>query len=298
MENQNNKEYEYKIYKIISKIEKDDELSSEELEENIEKKLKKALEKGAIDIFYSVTDEGYSFETKYNLKSEQLEFLIDDKVLEFYKLSLDEMTKIADKNAEEFHQDYSSLSLESENKKYWEKEKMEAQEFYKNKEIRESKNNGILDKVKDILGENKEEKIFRIISKDYELLKPESFHMDSFSYKNLNGLEENFKSKAKEALKNGKIDLFVEVTDEGYKFETKYNLKNEKIEVFIDGKLRESTKVKFNDLVKEAHLEKYEFHEKYTKLDLKSKKEGETKNSFLKNILKKEAKSKNNGMEL
>lgn len=294
-----NAEKKEKIYEIISKIyEKDEELLDKELEIKIDEVLEKALLNGKIDLFYTITDDGSDFQTIYNLKKEQLEFFIDNEIQETYKLPLNEMIEIADMDGEEFHQEYSSLSLDSKNEKEFENEEIEAKEFYKNQEIRENRNKGVLDKVKNIFFENKEEQIFRIISRNYELLKPEQFHPDLFSFKNVNDLEREFKNEAKESLKNGEIKLFSAITNEGYKFETKYNLKNEKIEVFIGGKLKEATKLKFNDLVEDSHLEKHKFHEKYTKLNLESKKEEKLKNSFLKNVLKKEAKSKKSGLEL
>lgn len=99
-----------KTYIIIEKIYENDDLSQKE----IDLKVENALEKGTIGVFYSETEQGYSFETKYNLREEQLEFLIDSKVQEIYELPINEMVKISDMDAEEFHQEFSSLSLESE----------------------------------------------------------------------------------------------------------------------------------------------------------------------------------------
>lgn len=99
-----------KIYAIIEKIYENEDLS----EKDLDLKVDKAIEKGTIGVFYSETEQGYSFETKYNLRKEQLEFLIDSKVQEIHELPINEMVKISDMDAEEFHQEFSSLSLESE----------------------------------------------------------------------------------------------------------------------------------------------------------------------------------------
>ena len=104
------KNIEDKIYEIIEKMYENDDLS----DKNIALKVEESLEKGNIEIFYSETDQGYSFETKYNLKEEQLEFLIDEKIQEVYKLPINEMIEIADMDKEEFHQEFSSLSLDLE----------------------------------------------------------------------------------------------------------------------------------------------------------------------------------------
>lgn len=99
-----------KIYEIIEKIYENDDLSEKE----IDLKVDKAIEKGTIGVFFSETDQGYPFETKYNLSEEQLEFLINNKVQEIHELPINEMVKIADMDGEEFHQEFSSLSLDSE----------------------------------------------------------------------------------------------------------------------------------------------------------------------------------------
>lgn len=232
-----------------------------EKNENLKAQMEKEVEKqGKLELYYLISGYGSDFKVKYDIETEKVELFFDNQLKESYILKIEELTSM---DKEQFYEKYISKSYielsdkehrwNTENeKKYFVKDNAEAKKFYENQEKRE--NNPL---------ESKEEKIFKIISKNYELLKPENFHMDSFSYKNLNDLEKEFKNEAKESLRTGKIKLFSSKTEEGYLFETKYDLKKEELEVFVNGKLKESTKVKFNDLVKNSNLEKWEFHEKY-----------------------------------
>lgn len=249
----NLEEKEEKISEIISKF--------CEKNENLKAKMEKEVEKqGKLELYYAITDYGSDFKVSYDIGEEKIEVSFDNELKETYSLKIDELTS---QNKEQFYEKYISKTFielsdkeytanKENEKKYFEKENIEAKKFYENQEKRE---NNLL--------KSKEEQILKIISKNYELLKPENFHMDSFSYKNLNDLEKEFKNEAKEALKSGKIKLYSSRTEQGEFFETKYNLKKEELEVFINGKLKESTKVKFNDLVKNSNLERCEFHEKY-----------------------------------
>lgn len=127
------KNIEDKIEKIFKKMYENDDLSDKE----IALKVEEALENRKIDIYYTETDQGYPLEAKYNLNEEQLEFSIDEKIQEVHKFSINEMVEYADMPIEEFHQEFSSLSFESEIK-----EEIEVDPWAKKiKELKSKENN-------------------------------------------------------------------------------------------------------------------------------------------------------------
>ena len=107
--------------------------------------------------------------------------------------------------------------------------------------------------------EEKREKIFRIISKDYE------YKQEGLSNSEMENVEKEIHREVEKSLLNGRVDLFYTTTDEGLDFQTVYNLKDEKLEVYIGNELKEFCNLKLDEMANISSNAPEEFHQEYTK---------------------------------